>query len=529
MTVHRSGTPDIEIPEQTLSALIDSVVARHAERVAVVDAASGQAVSYGELGSRIDGAAAGFRRRGLVPGGVVAIVAANSLEWLIVALGVIRAGGVVTGANRASVADELAHQFRDSGARWVVCSPEVLETVTSAARVAGCVDELVVLDTHVPEIDGFEVVSFAGLTETDGVPALDDIDEAGLDALCALPYSSGTTGRSKGVRLTHRTLVSNICQVAAVAPVEAGDRVLAFLPMFHIMGFAVVALGGLAKGATVVTLPGFEPRSFLDAIQTHRINNVFVVPPIANFLAAHPMVDEFDLSSIETIGCGAAPLGAATEEAVRSRLGCQIAQGYGMTESSGCISYPGFATAAASGSSGGLLPNTEALIVDPATGAPQPVGATGELWFRGPQVFAGYLGNVAATEETIDADGWVHTGDLGHFDEAGHLHITDRLKELIKVKGFQVAPAELEALLLTHPEVVDVAVIGRPDDRAGERPVAYVVAGGSIDTEEVRAWLAARVSEYKQLAAVVITDAIPHNPSGKILRRVLRDADAAIG
>lgn len=246
-----------------------------------------------------------------------------------------------------------------------------------------------------------------------------------------------------------------------------------------------------------------------------------MVPPVAIFLATHPLVDDFEVSSIATLGCGAAPLGAETERTLRSRLGCQVAQGYGMTESSGCISYPQFDDIEATGSSGALLPNTEAIVVDVATGDAQPIGSTGEVWFRGPQVFAGYLGNAEATAATVDHGGWVHTGDLGHFDRSGYLHITDRLKELIKVKGFQVAPADLEALLLTHPHVADVAVIGRPDDRSGERPVAYVVGAPGIDAGEVQAWVADRVSDYKQLADVVVTDAIPRNPSGKILRRML--------
>ena len=246
------------------------------------------------------------------------------------------------------------------------------------------------------------------------------------------------------------------------------------------------------------------------------------MPPIANFLAAHPLVDQFDLSSLKTIGCGAAPLGGAIEEKLGKRIGCKVAQGYGMTESSGVITYPRFSAPIVQGCSGVLLPNTEGMIVDPTTGASLPAGATGELWFRGPQAFTGYLHNEDATRSTINAEGWVMTGDLGHFDEQGNVFITDRLKELIKVKGFQVAPAELEALLLTHPNIADVAVIGRPDERAGEVPVAFVVPRGDIDVEAVREWVAERVSEFKRLAAVNIIAAIPKTPSGRILRRVLR-------
>ena len=523
-TIFRSPLPDVVIPEVTVPGLIEAAIAEHCERTALIDGVSGRSLTYSELGESIDRVAAGLAAADMQAGETVALAAPNSIDWPIAALGVIRAGGVLTGTNPAYTADELAHQLRDSGARTVIAGSSVLATVAAAAQAAGTVEELIVLGDSPPELDGIRASEFSALIDSDApVPNV----EFGLDDVCALPYSSGTTGRSKGVRLTHRTLLANICQVAAVAPIEPGDQVLAFLPMFHIMGFSVVALGGLTKGATLVTLPGFEPRSFLGALQGRRIKTVFIVPPVANFLAAHPMVDEYDLSALETIACGAAPLGAEMEEALGARLGCRMAQGYGMTESSGCISFPRFSSALRSGSSGVLVPNTEAVIVDPLTGERQPAGSTGELWFRGPQLFAGYLDNPEATAETIDAEGWAHTGDLGRFDEDGFLHITDRLKELIKVKAFQVAPAELEALLMTHPGVADAAVIGRPDERSGERPVAYVVARGELDPDELQGWVAARVADYKQLAAVVPTDEIPKNPSGKILRRVLREADAA--
>ena len=511
MTVHRSHAPDIEIAAVTLSQLVAAAVGRFGDHQAVVEADTGRSLTYTELGVEIGRVAAGFRSRGMRSGDVVAIVAPNSIDWLVAGLGVITAGGAVTGANPAYVVEELAHQLRDSEARWVLAGEASIGLVTAAAAEAGSVDEVMALG-EVPR------------SEVGGSP-----EPVDLDAVCALPYSSGTTGRSKGVRLTHRTLVANVSQVAAVAPVGEGDRVLAFLPLFHIMGFAVVALGALVKGATLVTLPAFEPEPFLDAISRYRVTNFFVVPPIANFLVSHPLVDEYDLSSVSTIGCGAAPLGVATEDALRARIGCAMAQGYGMTESSGCISYPAFADPAASGSSGGLLPNTEALVVDPETGARLGVGATGELWFRGPQVFAGYLNNAEATAETIDSEGWVHTGDIGHFDASGYLHITDRLKELIKVKGFQVAPAELEALLASHPDVLDAAVIGRPDERSGERPVAYVVGGPDADPAALIAWAAERTSAHKHLAEVVLVESIARNPSGKILRRTLREFDASRG
>jgi 4-coumarate--CoA ligase len=295
--------------------------------------------------------------------------------------------------------------------------------------------------------------------------------------------------------------------------------------MFHIYGFTVVTLCGLASGATIVTIPRFEPESFLKAIARYRVSHLSVVPPLMHFLATHPAVDEHDLSSLQKVGCGAAPLSAALERKVRERIGCSVSQGFGMTESSGVVSASD-SSESRTGAAGQLLPGTEARIVDPVTLEDLPRGSSGELWFRGPQAFQGYLNQPTATASTITEDGWVRTGDIGYFDDDGYLYVTDRLKELIKVKGFQVAPAEIEAILQGHPMVADVAVIGRPDERAGEIPVAYLVTRGRVEIDEIKAWLAARVVDYKRIGDIVICAAIPKTPAGKILRRVLRSQDA---
>jgi 4-coumarate--CoA ligase len=246
---------------------------------------------------------------------------------------------------------------------------------------------------------------------------------------------------------------------------------------------------------------------------------------VLQFLASHPMVDRYDLSALEGIACGAAPLGEALQRQAAERLKCKVYQGFGMTESSGVVatSDPDRVRV---GASGRLLPGTEARLVDPLTGDDARPGEPGELWFRGPQAFKGYRNQPDATAATISADGWVRTGDIGVIDDDGFLFITDRLKELIKVKGFQVAPAELEALLVTHPLVADVAVIGRPDDRAGEIPVAYVVPRTGFLADALKAWVAERVVDYKQLGDVVVCETIPKSPSGKILRRLVRSLDA---
>ena len=246
------------------------------------------------------------------------------------------------------------------------------------------------------------------------------------------------------------------------------------LPFFHIYGMQVLMNLGLRAGATIVTMPRFDLEQFLSLHQEHRLTRAFVAPPMVVALAKHPVVDNYDLSALRWILSGAAPLSADLAIECGRRLGCEVVQGYGMTELSP-VSHATPAGMFKPGSVGVTVPNTEVNIVDPATESPLGVDQDGEVWVRGPQVMKGYLNNEAATKSTIDDDGWLHTGDIGHIDADGHLFIVDRLKELIKYKGFQVPPAELEALLLTHPQIADAAVIGLPDDEAGEIPAAYVV------------------------------------------------------
>ena len=512
--IYRSPFEAPELPDTNVPAYLRTLARTRPQEIALVDAGSGSELSFGALDHAIGRCAAGLADLGLRPGDVLLIFAPNSIEWPIAALAAMAAGGVVSGANPMYSADELAHQLRRCKARFVVTVPALLATVRAA--LSQHVDVPIIVFGKTDDTLAFEHLLATSAPE----PALDI--RAG--DLAALPFSSGTSGLAKGVMLTHANLLANILQFNAIVRPSEAPVALAFLPMFHIFGFTIVTLCSLAKGMKLVTIPRFEPEAFLQSIAQHRVTQLFVVPPIMQFLASHPLVERYDLRSIEYIGCGAAPLGAASAERVASRLGCHVSQGYGMTEASGCItsSPPGTTRY---GASGLLMPSTCARIVDPSSGTDVAPGEEGELWFSGPQAFAGYLGDEAATTATLDDDGWVHTGDIARFDADGYLYVTDRLKELIKVNAYQVAPAELEALLLTHPAVADVAVIARADARAGERPVAYVVFRGAPDVDALMLWLGERVVEYKQLAAIVVCAEIPKSPSGKILRRLLRDRD----
>jgi acyl-CoA synthetase (AMP-forming)/AMP-acid ligase II len=318
--------------------------------------------------------------------------------------------------------------------------------------------------------------------------------------------------------LSHRNLVANVLQTAGTIPVSEEDRSIGCLPFFHIYGMTVIMNLGLHSGATIVTLPRFDLEAFLGLIEDQKITIVYVVPPIALALAKHPAVEGRDLSSLRMIMSGAAPLGDELAKAVAKRVETPTIQGYGMTELSP-VSHVAPIDSQKGGSIGPPLAGTECRIVDPESGEDVD---RGELWVRGPQVMQGYLNNDEATADTIDEDGWLHTGDVAEVDDEGYYYIVDRLKELIKYKGFQVPPAELEAILLEHPSVADCAVIGVPDEEAGEIPKGFVVVTGEeVSDDELMAFVAERVSPQKKLRLLERIEEVPKSASGKILRREL--------
>lgn len=514
--IYSGPSLDHPIPQVTIPEFIRQRARQYPGHFALVDAISGRSYSYDDLDRLIGRFAAGLVANNFALGDTILMFSPNLIEWPIVALGALVAGGVVSGANPGYSVADLAHQMQDSGAKFIFTVPELLSCAREASAQTDCKTIIVLGD--VPDSVGY--ASIIACQDSEPVVAFD------TNALAALPYSSGTTGLPKGVMLTHANLVSNVCQFLQANAWDRTDVMLAVLPMFHIYGFTVSTLGTLACGGTLVTLARFQPETFLGAIQTYRVSRLNLVPPLIQFLAKHPLVDSYDLSSVKIAGSGAAPLGAEVQELAARRLQRPISQGLGMTEASGVLasSYPGRIR---QGSCGQLLPATQARIVDPVSMQDVPTGTAGEFWFKGPQAFKGYFNQPKASAATITSDGWVRSGDVGYFDKDGFLYITDRIKELIKVKGFQVAPAELEALLFSHPAVADVAVIGRNDERSGEIPVAYIVGRSEFDPEEIKAWLAERVLEYKKIGAVIRCDAIPKTASGKILRRVLRELDAS--
>jgi acyl-CoA synthetase (AMP-forming)/AMP-acid ligase II len=515
--IYRSPLPDVEIPDLPVTEYVLAGAAGRGDKPALIDGVSGRTLTYTGLEAAVASLAGGLAASGFAKGDVLALMAPNMPEYAVVFHAVAMAGGIITTINPAYTESEVHQQLQDSGARILVTIPPL---VTTAARAGE--------GTQVAEVYVLgEAQGARPLAALSGPPLAAQVP-VGPDDVVVLPYSSGTTGLCKGVMLTHRNLVANIAQMQGLGPIEPGEILAAVLPFFHIYGMQVLMNWGLRAGATVITLPRFDLEDFLRIHQDYRITRSFVVPPIVVALAKQPLVDKFDLGALTWLSSGAAPLKADLAGACGRRLGCEVVQGYGMTELSPCShgTPPG---GFKPGSVGVTVPNTQTRIVDPVDGVDLGTGEDGEICVRGPQVMKGYFHNPQATAATIDPGGWLHTGDLGHIDADGYLYVTGRLKELIKYKGFQVAPAELEAVLLGHPDVTDAAVVGLPDEEAGEIPVGYVTLrpGAPASLEEIRQFAASQLAGYKQIRRLEAIEAIPKTASGKVLRRVLREAAAA--
>lgn len=525
MAIIHSPHRDVQVPDSPLTSYVFRRMDDHRDKAAYIDGPTGRRMTFQEVYGAAGRLAGSLQRGGLAKSDVLALLAPNLPEYAVVFHGTLLAGGTVTTINPTYTAGEVKHQLVDAGARVLVTIAMFLGTALEAAR--GTKVDTVIVIGEVPD-DAPTELPVSALREHltgDPVDPAATVDPA--EDLAVLPYSSGTTGTSKGVMLTHTNLAVNLAQAEASFDLDAEDVIVAVLPFFHIYGMNLLMNAGLDRGMTTITMPRFDLEQFLALVQQHQVSVAFLVPPIVLALAKHPVVDNYDLSSLRLITSGAAPLGEDTAAEAAQRIGCSIIQGYGMTELSP-LTHLLPTDSDKVGAIGPAVPNTECRIVSPETGEDLGSDEDGELWIRGPQVMKGYLNNEAATAATITDDGWLRTGDIGHVDADGDFWIVDRLKELIKVKGFQVAPAELEELLLSHPQIADAAVIGVPDTEAGERPKAFVVTRPDADLDEaaVRSFVSDRVATYKQIHAVDFIDEVPKSASGKILRRVLSDRES---
>lgn len=490
---------------------------------------SGRRYTYSQLDQMSKLVAAGFLRSGLQPGQVVSLVLPNIPEFLIAALGAFRAGLTVSTINPLYNAEEILYQLQDSDSSLVITISQKLADVRAAVdKVKGTKPQIGMIHGPSEELPA-GIRSFQELFQSSDTSAVDKV-RVSRDSVALLLYSSGTTGLPKGVRLTHKSIIANLSQVGhddiipALPTTKSYQDVTAcVLPFFHVYGLVIGGLAYLARGLKLVTLPKFEPQLFLSAFSKHKTTIAHVVPPMVQFLANHPMVQPSHLDTLRVCTNGAAALSPTdARKLLEKKKDIIIASGYGLTESSPVITAPKN-TLADLDSVGFLIPNSEIKIIDPDKGDLLDPSKPGEICARGPQIMDGYHKNKEATEKTI-IDGWLHTGDIGYISQEGKLMIIDRLKELIKVKGFQVAPLELEELLRTHPGVADVGVVGKPDSRLGETPVAFVVPKEKKPSaQELKDLVASKVAEYKQISDIIFVDTIPKNLTGKILRRKLKE------
>ena len=517
MAVFTSPLPSVQIPDQTITDYVLRHAASLPDKPALIDGPSGRTLTFGQLATGVASVAGGLVAREFAKGDALGVLAPNIPEYALAFHGAAMAGGIVTTINPTYTAQEIQHQLLDSSARYLVTIPMFLE-IAQAAIEGTSVEEIFVFG----EAEG--ATPFSALMDA---PLAEHVP-CNPDDVVVLPYSSGTTGLSKGVMLTHRNLVANLVQTEGMLQIASDDIGIAVLPFFHIYGMQVLMNGAVAQGTTLVTMPRFDLEQFLQICQDNHVTRYYLVPPIVLALAKHPLVDQYDLSDARQVFSGAAPLGAEIADEAGRRIGCEVVQGYGLTETSP-ITHATMPGDVRPGSIGVLTANMGCRIVDPVSGEDLGIDKDGELWVRGPNVMKGYLNNDEATAITIDQDGYLHTGDIGHVDEHGHYYIVDRLKELIKYKGFQVAPAELEALLLTHEAVADVAVIPVPDEEAGEIPKAFVVLKPEAEAskEDLQEFVANQVATYKQVRELDFVETIPKSASGKILRRILKDAERA--
>ncbi|KIW73503.1 hypothetical protein PV04_01616 [Phialophora macrospora] len=529
-----SSFPDVEIPNVDLWGLMFEQKRDFPDSRVIYRAVdSSRHYTWADVKEAASAFGAGLRNLwDWQKGDVLNVYAPNDIDFSPIVFGVFFAGGIVSPANPAYSADELAFQLNNSGSKAIVTTTDFLSTALKAAKKSNIPEDRVILLGSKRD-PSHRAKHWTNIRKTSGASRYRRRKMDPDKDLAFLVYSSGTTGLPKGVMLSHRNIIADLLMIKGAVGkwYEGGkDKILGVLPFYHIYGLTGLVQQPLQRGIELVVMPAFNLEVFLKAIQEHKITFIYVAPPVIVRLARDQIVDKYDLSSVKMITSGAAPLTKELVDTVHRRLKIKINQAYGLSETSPMThTQPWDEWYSSVGSVGKMFPNMKAKYISPEDKELGP-GEVGELWLSGPNIFKGYWKNEEATKEAITPDGFFKTGDVGFQDKDHNFYITDRVKELIKYKGFQVAPAELEGKLMDHPAVNDVAVIGVNDEvQHTEVPRAYVVASDKSktnekDAEEIVQWLAGKVANHKKLrGGVRFVDEIPKSAAGKILRRLLKD------
>ncbi|CAH8252969.1 unnamed protein product [Arabidopsis lyrata] len=521
-TFYSKRTPIPLPPNPSLDVTTFISSQAHRGRIAFIDASTGQNLTFSELWRAVESVSDCLSEIGIRKGHVVLLLSPNSILFPVVCLSVMSLGAIITTTNPLNTSNEIAKQIKDSNPVLAFTTSQLLPKIAAAAKKL----PIVLMDEErVDSVGKVRRLVEMMKKEPSGNRVMERVDQ---DDTATLLYSSGTTGMSKGVISSHRNLIAMVQTIVNRFGSDDGEqRFICTVPMFHIYGLAAFATGLLAYGSTIIVLSKFEMHEMMSAIGKYQATSLPLVPPIlvAMVNGADQIKAKYDLSSLHTVLCGGAPLSKEVTEGFAEKYPTvKILQGYGLTESTGIgASTDTVEESRRYGTAGKLSASMEGRIVDPVTGQILGPNQTGELWLKGPSIMKGYFSNEEATSSTLDSEGWLRTGDLCYIDEDGFIFVVDRLKELIKYKGYQVAPAELEALLLTHPEITDAAVIPFPDKEVGQFPMAYVVrkTGSSLSEKSIMEFVAKQVAPYKRIRKVAFVSSIPKNPSGKILRKDL--------